>query len=338
MSEMLVVHSAAQLVRSYPDVPFDTTKAPEAADSIVSRTASALAEAGYTPQLLRETRLRSRAAMAEAGLIPAALLREPGQAAVFMPREGGAAVLAGGAEHVTILSRRPGLALAAVAEDCFRVDDCLSRSVRFAFDEELGYLCSRPDMLGTGLRVTVRLHLPLMRLRGGMEEISAAVREMGVGAEAVAVCSGDTGSDLVDVFNLTALGCTEEMLIRQVEQAALTLCARENALRSTLLKGKNNEPDALRLQDRISRALPVMRAARLMEESEFTALWSALRLGAETKRHGVPLETVDALLQQGLTGHLWSYAEEESTGEMLNACRADRVRELLSAAPRTKRA
>ena len=59
-----------------------------------------------------------------------------------------------------------GLNLSFAYHKISAVDDELSRTLRFAFDEKLGYLTACPTNLGTGMRASAMLFLPgLTRMR-----------------------------------------------------------------------------------------------------------------------------------------------------------------------------
>ncbi len=65
-------------------------------------------------------------------------------------------------DHLRMQVLRSGLAL----DDCWnainKLDDAVEEHVTYAFSEQLGYLTACPTNVGTGIRVSVMLHLPAL--------------------------------------------------------------------------------------------------------------------------------------------------------------------------------
>ena len=126
---------------------------------------------------------------------------------------------------------------------------------------------------------------------------------------------------LHQISNRRTLGVDEEDLLRFLEEDFLSRVVREERrARDTLLSTRREF-----LDDRVQRALAMLRHARLLGEREADLL-SELRLGiAVGLLTGVPLETVSQLMQRVRSGHL-----TRSTGcteeEPLRIQRADLVR------------
>lgn len=317
--ENIIVGAMAALVRNYADLPFDAATNGETAARVISRTAGALQEAGFALRLLREMNADQRQTLHEQGRLP----RDQRAAAVLLPLEGSASVALAGTEHVTILSRRPGNALAEAVADCLTVEDCLSRRVSFAFDEQLGYQQAQPETLGTGLQAALVLHVPLLLRQNRLRDVMGELEAQGLRVSFTGMQGMRPRGELLTVGNRCSLGRTEQEICQQVLQGAEKLIRLEKELRQ-----KEAEP-SLKLADRISRAHGVAKHARLLGDVEFWFIWSDLRLGAQLQLLPLTVEQVDALLPEMMDGHLRSYAEEHLEGEALDECRSARVRELL---------
>ncbi len=313
----IMVSSAIRLARNYEDFPFDLSTSPIQAEECVSRTANALTLSGVTGfELIRLDGGDERAlkALVEEGLISGDLMRTAETAAVLLNRADSVSIMINEEDHLRIQAVTSGLNLQTAADRCFAVEDALSRQVRFAYDEELGYLTSCPTNTGTGMRASLVLHLPLLtraKQMGTVGQIAAKVGltvrgEYGEGTEAL--------GDLYDLSNQVTLGRTEQEIIstvtavgRQLMDMELTL--RENALRD----------DRLRLEDEIYRAQGLLKGARLMKLAEFYPLWSSVRLGAAMNLLDYSLPLMDSLLSMAQPNHLQSFyatlPEEQARAE-----------------------
>jgi protein arginine kinase len=119
-------------------------------------------------------------------------------------------------DHLRIQVMNSGLDLQAAWEQINQIDDLIEQHVTYAFHERLGYLTACPTNVGTGMRVSVMLHMPALvltrhfeRVFRSLQKISLAVRGLyGEGSQAM--------GDFYQISNQITLGKSEEELIAQV--------------------------------------------------------------------------------------------------------------------------
>ena len=63
-------------------------------------------------------------------------------------------------DHLRIQVMQSGFNLSSVWEQINGIDDAIEQKVTYAFHQRLGYLTACPTNVGTGMRVSVMLHLP----------------------------------------------------------------------------------------------------------------------------------------------------------------------------------
>jgi len=61
------------------------------------------------------------------------------------------------------------------------VDDALDEQVEFEFHPQYGYLTACPTNVGTGIRVSVMLHLPGLKLTNELEKVGQAAKDLKTG-------------------------------------------------------------------------------------------------------------------------------------------------------------
>jgi Arginine kinase len=71
-----------------------------------------------------------------------------------------------------------GLNLDEVWQMVNQWDDRIEEHVVYAFDEKLGYLTACPTNVGTGIRVSVMLHLPALALTRQIEKIFRSLQKL----------------------------------------------------------------------------------------------------------------------------------------------------------------
>ena len=116
------------------------------------------------------------------------------------------------------------------------IDDLIEAQVTYAFHEQLGYLTACPTNVGTGMRVSVMLHLPALvitrqidKVFRSLQKISLAVRGLyGEGSQAM--------GDFYQISNQITLGRSEEELVKQVGEVVPMLIDYERKARDFLVR------------------------------------------------------------------------------------------------------
>jgi protein arginine kinase len=177
-------------------------------------------------------------------------------------------------DHLRIQVMHSGLELLSAWEQVNRIDDLIEEKVAYAFDDRLGYLTACPTNVGTGLRVSVMLHLPALvitrqidKVFRSLQKISLAVRGLyGEGSQAM--------GDFYQISNQITLGRTESELIRQVCDIVPVIIDYERQAREFLVKESHET-----LHDRVSRAYGILRTAQTISSEETMHLLSSVRMG-----------------------------------------------------------
>ncbi|MHC4678509.1 MAG: ATP--guanido phosphotransferase, partial [Planctomycetota bacterium] len=81
-------------------------------------------------------------------------------------------------DHLRLQILKAGCQLSQCAQQINRIDDMIEEKVRFAFSSRYGYLTACPTNLGTGIRVSVMLHLPALKMTGQIEKFFNAAKDM----------------------------------------------------------------------------------------------------------------------------------------------------------------
>jgi len=177
-------------------------------------------------------------------------------------------------DHLRIQVMKSGLDLPAAWKQVDQIDDMLEKSITFAYHPSLGYLTACPTNVGTGMRVSVMLHLPALvitqqidKVFRSLQKISLAVRGLyGEGSQAM--------GDFYQISNQITLGRSEEELITQVNEVIPVMIDYERKARQFLIKESHED-----LHDRVSRAYGILCTAKTISSEETMHLLSSLRMG-----------------------------------------------------------
>jgi len=184
-------------------------------------------------------------------------------------------------DHLRIQVLKPGCQLSQCAKQINHIDDMIEQKVDYAFSCRYGYLTACPTNLGTGIRVSVMLHLPALKMTGQIEKFFNAARDMSLAVRGLFGEGTEAASDLYQISNQVTLGISESDIVSQFENTIIPeIIEYEKSARNQLLA---NQVDTL--DDKISRAMALLQNAHLISSQEALFLLSHLRLGINMHEH-----------------------------------------------------
>ncbi|NLX90769.1 MAG: protein arginine kinase [Firmicutes bacterium] len=179
-------------------------------------------------------------------------------------------------DHFRIQCILPGLQLEQAWLTASRYDDLLESQVDYAFHEELGFLTACPTNVGTGLRVSVMLHLPALVITRRINHILAAVNQVSLAVRGLYGEGTEMTGNLFQISNQITLGQSEEEIWQNLYGVTRQLINQEKKAREQLLNEGREK-----LEDRAGRAFGILLHARLLTSQEAMQLLSDVRLGVD---------------------------------------------------------
>lgn len=237
------------------------------------------------------------------------------------------AIMVNEEDHLRIQVLRSGLQLSEAFDDLTRIDQLLEERASFAFHDRYGYLTACPTNVGTGLRVSVMLHLPALKLTGQIEKAFRAAKELHLAIRGLYGEGTEATGDFFQVSNQTTLGKTERQILEEFSTEMVpNFIDYERKARHALLNRQ-----ARALEDRVYRADAALRSARLISSEETMYMLSLVRLGASLGLiKDIDIHTVNELFLQTQPAHLQRLLNREMNGPERSAARSDFIRRRLS--------
>ena len=186
-------------------------------------------------------------------------------------------------DHLRIQVLRSGLQLEEAWEQINRVDDQLEDKLDYAFHPRFGYLTACPTNVGTGIRVSVMLHLPALKLTGEIEKVFRAAKDMRLAVRGLYGEGTEATGDFYQISNQTTLGKTEDEIISDFKHLVIPkIIDYEHHARRTLVNDRT-----VALDDKVSRALgmlqtPVSSPAKRRSFYSATCGWALTSVGSKT--------------------------------------------------------
>ena len=231
-------------------------------------------------------------------------------------------------DHLRIQVLRSGMQLGQAFEQVDAMDDALEEQLEFAFNKRFGYLTACPTNVGTGIRVSVMLHLPALKLTGEIEKVKRAARDMHLAVRGLFGEGSDALGDLYQVSNQVTLGRSEGEILADFQHTVVPqIIAYEQQARQALVRQRPAQ-----LDDRIWRAWALLTNARVIGTDEVLLLLSHLRLGANLGRiNTIDLATINELFLLTQPAHLQRIRGREMDQAERREARAQLIRERLGA-------
>lgn len=177
-------------------------------------------------------------------------------------------------DHLRMQVMHSGFDLESAWQQANQMDNLLDQRVNFAFHERLGYLTACPTNVGTGLRVSVMLHLPALVITQQIEKVFRSLQKMGLAVRGLYGEGSQAMGDFYQISNQVTLGKSEEDLVKQVGEVIPVIIDYERQARSFLVKESRKD-----LHDRVSRAYGILCTAQQISSEETLHLLSSVRMG-----------------------------------------------------------
>ncbi len=262
----------------------------------------------------------------ERQLISRELLETEGARAAIIDSAEHFCVMVNEEDHLRIHGMVCGFDPGKVWERVNAVDDQLESRLDYVFHEQYGYLTACPTNVGTGLRVSVMVHLPALVLSKEIDKVFRALQKVNLAVRGLYGEGSESYGDFYQISNQVTLGQTETELIAKVSEIIPQIIEYERQARSFLM-GKRREI----VEDRCSRALGVLQTARTIGSVEAMHHLSSVRLGVNLGLLDAPaIMVVNTLLQNAQPAHLQKVSGGRLSQTDRDIARAKYLREKLN--------
>ena len=322
MSEA-VVSTRVRLARNLKEYPFPIRLSADKAKEIVEKIDAALKESGIRFHRIDLDSVSDtmKIALLERHLISPDFVRGDQGRAVFLSDDNAISIMVNEEDHIRLQVIKDGFEPDEAYAVADQLDNALSRKLNFAFHEKLGYLTQCPTNLGTGMRASVMLHLPALELTGAVHRIGANLSKLGLTIRGLYGESSKPVGAFFQLSNQVTLGISEKAAIANLKNITTQLITQE-------MKARDNLLGRIEIEDKISRALGVLKTAILMDHGEAMHLLSLVRLGVASKKlNTLSTDSIDRLITEIQPASIMTKYGEEMSPQERDIKRAEMIRE-----------
>jgi len=214
-------------------------------------------------------------ALVENHLISPKLLHNKAIGALFLSKDQMLSVMVNEEDHIRIQVILHGQKTREAFEKAVELDRALE-DLGYSCNPKFGYLTSCPTNTGTGMRVSIMLHLPAIIRTGNLQKTMDSCSKLGIAVRGTYGENSEALGHMIQISNQVTLGHTEEELVTTVERIATQIVDWEMLLRKTMI-----DEDRIGIEDEVNRAYGVLANARRLKTKEALKLLSDLRLGVD---------------------------------------------------------
>lgn len=321
----VAISSKISLSRNLKDVPFPCRMTDEQRKAVCKRIYAVIQNSKLAGEFdlieLDSIPTIEKVSLAEKGIISKSLAKQEQYGAVLVSKDESVSIMLCEEEHIIINTFASGQELQKAYDLANEIDNELISGLKIAFSEKLGFLTSNPMKLGTGMKASIRLHLPAITDNSMLSALKNMLSKLGFELKRLY----QEGA-FYEFSNNVTLGITESSAIENLNGICDQIINQERAIRTGLTDYEN-------YMDKIYRAMGTLKMARQLSAAEFYHLISLVRLGVAINAFdevgGNEFEAISELIHTLGPATIISDSKSEITIEEANRLRAKLVRERL---------
>ena len=232
----------------------------------------------------------TKLSLVEKGLINYNFAFESGNiGAILVNDEENVCIMIGEDDHLKIQVFSSGLELENTLNLAIEIDKKIEDIFGYCVSKQYGYLTACPNNIGTGLKASVKLHLPALAKTRNTEKVLEAINNFGINIKGVYDEEGHIVGDMYEVSNKKTLGITENEVIQNIKIVVEKVIKQERAARRFLAN------EGIEVEDLIYRNYGILTNCKKITMEEAQNLLSTVKLGVDL---GILKELSDLQIQK----------------------------------------
>lgn len=300
----IVISSRIRLARNLAEFPFVRKASNEERSQIAQLVHSQIDDVEDWKSIvflqLQEMEELDRQFLVERQLMSREMADAEGDRGVAIDTDERFSIMVNEEDHLRIQVMCSGLDLHTAWQRIDKIDDLLEQRLTYAFHDELGYLTACPTNVGTGVRVSVMMHLPALVITREIEKVFRSLQKINVAVRGLYGEGSQFMGDFYQISNQITLGRTEQELVEAVSEVVPRIIEYERRARDFLVN--ESEQD---LHDDVSRAYGILCTAKKISSEETLHYLSKVRMGVNLGLiRSVEVSTINKLFVHTQPAHL----------------------------------
>jgi len=230
-------------------------------------------------------------------------------------------------DHIRIQVISPVDDINASWEIANRIDDLIEERIEFAFDKDYGYLTACPTNVGTGMRASFMIHLPMLEKTGQLKKLLPTISKFGIAIRGLYGEGSESMGGIFQISNQITLGKSEQDIIQGLQGVTKNVIDKENWLCEGMM-----EHHRLEVENTVYQSYGILAYSRKMSVKEAMDMLSELRMGyalgiIDLSR---PDKSFYQIMMEIQPGHLLRAMGQEAEGIKEDVLRAEYLRNIFN--------
>ncbi len=299
ISPEVIIKSRVRLARNIVDYPFAPVLDDACRKEIVEKIGNSLADSDYERIDNNKSKLLF-AKLSEENKVSREFAADDERHSLFYNDNAEVYIMVCEEDHLRFQAFSDGLNIFDAGKKILEVEKKIGNNIKYAYDNELGFLTHCPTNLGTALRASVMMHLPALTLTNRIGEVKSQLEKIGVTIRGIYGEGSSAEAFIYQISNSLSLGISENDIFRKIETIAERVANDELDARASLL---NTAPE--NLTDKIMRSVGTLKYAHILSTKEFFECYAYSRLGVSLKIvNEISIKSLDTLLYKAMPAHI----------------------------------
>ena len=274
----VVISSRIRLARNLKEFNFKRKMTQKDKEKLLEKVKFVTPSLGYGLKFLKINDMDdiTKMELVEKHLIsPEMVLNKENDGAILINNEENICILINEEDHIRLQIFTSGLDLQNTLNLGVELDEKLDELLGFSFNKQYGYLTACPTNVGTGLRASVMVHLPALKMTGNLGKILKIVNSFGMTIRGAYGEESSARGDIYQISNNQTLGISEKEIASNLENITKKVIEQERLARKYLAKNTDD------LEDKVYRSYGILTNARKISSDECDCLLSDIKLGTD---------------------------------------------------------
>ena len=274
----IIVSSRIRLARNIKEFPFKIKMTKEDKDKLLEKVKFITPSIGYGLKFLylKDMDDITKMSLVEKHILsPEMALKKEQDGAILINDEENICIMLNEEDHIRLQVFASGLDLQNTLNLAVEIDEKLDELLGFSASEKYGFLTACPTNVGTGLRASVMVHLPALKMTGNLNKLLHIVNSFGMTIRGAYGEESKAKSDIYQISNNQTLGITEKEIVTNLENITKKVMEQERLARKYLAKNSDD------LEDKVYRSYGILTNARKLTSEECDNLLSDIKLGTD---------------------------------------------------------
>ena len=273
----VIVSSRVRLARNIKEFPFKIRMSKVQKEKMLEKIKFITPQIGYGLKFmyLKDMDDITKMSLVEKNIISPELALAEDDEAILINDEENICIMLNEEDHIRLQVFTSGLDLQNTLNLAVEIDNKLDELLGFSCNEKYGYLTACPTNVGTGLRASVMVHLPALKITGNLSKILHIVNNFGMTIRGLYGEDSQSKGDIYQISNIQTLGMDEKEIILNLENITKKVVEQEHLARKYLAK------NGIELEDKVYRSYGILTNARKLNSDECSNLLSNVKLGTD---------------------------------------------------------